>query len=138
MEAYGKGLELEPDVRLSKGLSTFGFIVTQQIRNVVGLALIRLRLFRPLQNDTIRKSLATAKSKLKSSVSSTSRGADLSSPGQDSPGMPGLGGAGGMPDLSALMNNPMMAQMFVYSGRLCWVLESVTLPRSDRCGLSLL
>ncbi|EGG10234.1 uncharacterized protein MELLADRAFT_103665 [Melampsora larici-populina 98AG31] len=67
-------------------------------------------------NDTIRKSLATAKSKAKL-TSSTSRGPDGSSslPGgagamPDLASMMGQGG-GGMPDLSALMNNPMMAQM---------------------------
>ncbi|KAH9817960.1 small glutamine-rich tetratricopeptide repeat-containing protein A [Melampsora americana] len=80
VEAYEKGLELEPD------------------------------------NDTIRKSLATAKSKAKLTPS-TSRGTDGSSSSPSGAGaMPDLAsmmgqGGNGMPDLSALMNNPMMAQM---------------------------
>ncbi|MBW0467641.1 hypothetical protein O181_007356 [Austropuccinia psidii MF-1] len=63
-------------------------------------------------NDTIRKSLATARSKVKSSSSAS--GAQDLTPGSNNStrdSMPGLGGAGGMPDLAGLMNNPMMAQM---------------------------
>jgi small glutamine-rich tetratricopeptide repeat-containing protein alpha len=43
-----------------------------------------------------------------SSSRDVSGGADA---GGGFPGMPGMGGAGGMPDLSAMMNNPMIAQM---------------------------
>ncbi|KAA1123414.1 hypothetical protein PGTUg99_021423 [Puccinia graminis f. sp. tritici] len=75
VEAYEKGLELEPD------------------------------------NTTIRNSLATAKSKAKSSSSLNTTSNPPGSSNSSRGAMPGMGGPGGMPDLASLMNNPMMAQM---------------------------
>lgn len=61
------------------------------------------------ENTTIRNSLATAKSKAKSSSGSAGNSSAASNTPRGP--MPGMGGAGGMPDLASLMNNPMMAQM---------------------------
>ncbi|KAI8445388.1 small glutamine-rich tetratricopeptide repeat-containing protein A [Phakopsora pachyrhizi] len=64
------------------------------------------------ENDTIRKSLATAKSKLPSSEEASSSTSAANNSGDSlSRDLPNFGGAGGMPDLASLMNNPMMAQM---------------------------
>ncbi|KAA1083615.1 hypothetical protein PGT21_001495 [Puccinia graminis f. sp. tritici] len=62
-------------------------------------------------NTTIRNSLATAKSKAKSSSSLNTTSNPPGSSNSSRGAMPGMGGPGGMPDLASLMNNPMMAQM---------------------------
>lgn len=65
------------------------------------------------ENATIKSSLATAKSKLGSVDRSANEGSGSSTRGTD--------GAGGMPDLSALLNNPAlmnMAQQMMQSGAL--------------------
>ena len=81
MEAYSKGVEVDPNNALMKsGLETA----------------------RQHAKDAAKPSSPSASNR---DVSSPSAGADAG-------GLPGMGGgAGGMPDLSALMNNPMIAQM---------------------------
>lgn len=82
-EAYEKGLELDPTNALMKS----------------GLETTRLH---------VQKAGGSASA---STPDASSREVDAGA-GGDMGGFPGMGGgAGGMPDLSALMNNPMIAQM---------------------------
>lgn len=75
------------------------------------------------ENATIKSSLATARSKLGS--------VDRSASGGSSQGA-GAGGAGGMPDLSALLNNPAlmnMAQQMMSSGAFDQLMNNPNLQR---------
>lgn len=78
------------------------------------------------ENATMKQSLATAKSKL-GSVSASG------SPSAGERGMPGAGaGGGGMPDLSALLNNPQlmsMAQQMMQSGALDQFMNNPNMAR---------
>ena len=77
------------------------------------------------ENALIKSSMATAKSKL----GSVDRSPESSPSGTR--GMPG-GGAGGMPDLGALLNNPQlmgMAQQMMQSGALDQLMNNPNLAR---------
>lgn len=52
-----------------------------------------------------------AQSTSSASATSPTREVGSNNDGAADAGFPGMGGAGGMPDLGALMNNPMIAQM---------------------------
>lgn len=72
------------------------------------------------ENATIKQSLATAKSKIGS--------VDRSAGGSNA----GAGGAGGMPDLGSLLNNPAlmnMAQQMMQSGALDQLMNNPNLAR---------
>lgn len=77
-------------------------------------------------NTTLKSSLATAKAK--ANAGSVERSAEPSTP----TGLPNLGGAGGMPDLGALLNNPQlmnMAQQMMQSGALDNLMNNPNIAR---------
>lgn len=69
------------------------------------------------ENKLMQSGLDTAKSQAAKDSSSASASTSSPTPatrdgaGAGAGGFPGMGGAGGMPDLASLMNNPMMQQM---------------------------
>ncbi|KAI9499063.1 hypothetical protein BDB00DRAFT_798154 [Zychaea mexicana] len=114
---------IEIDSKYSKGYSRLGHALFCQQKYQEAVEAYENGLKLDPENATIKSSLATAKSKIGS--------VDRSGPGSPPPSAGGAG-AGGMPDLGSLLNNPQlmnMAQQMMQSGALDQFMNNPNLAR---------